>query len=122
MKIYVSGPISGLVDGNVSAFRTAEKFLREVGHDVVVPHDLSPYPHDGVCPPSYASGFGKGSDQHSSASCFLRADLVALLECEALYMLGGWERSVGARLEFEVGALCGFEIYYQSVKLVPEIS
>lgn len=122
-KMYVSGPITGMPNGNVDTFRAAERYLAGLGYHVVVPHDLMPYEHDGsACPPSYARGSGKGSNEHTSAACFLRADLIGLLACDAIFMLRGWERSVGARLEFDVAALCGFEIYYQPTQETPEVA
>jgi hypothetical protein len=110
VKIYVSGPISGRENGNVDAFRRVQRVLERRGHVVVVPHDVAAPPHEGPCPPSYARGVGP---EHTSAACFLRGDLRALLDCEAAYMLVGWERSVGARLEFDVAALCGLAIFYE---------
>lgn len=44
---------------------------------------------------------------------FMRADLAALLECDGIFMLHGWERSVGARCEHMVAAMCGLEIMYE---------
>lgn len=110
MKIYVSGPISGHHDGNAPAFEKVRRVLGRRGHDVVIPHDVPAYAHEGPCPPSYARGVGV---EHTNAACFLRGDLRALLDCDAVYMLRRWERSVGARLEFDVAALCGLTIFYE---------
>ena len=41
-RIHLSGPMTGLVGRNEYAFRVAEKRLRELGHDVYVPHDIPP--------------------------------------------------------------------------------
>lgn len=119
MKIYVSGPISGYADGNVDAFKAVRRVLERRGHDVVVPHDVPAHAHEGPCPPSYARGVGV---DHTSAACYLRSDLRALLDCDAIYMLRRWELSVGARLEFEVAALCGLTIFYEPNDLDPEVA
>lgn len=50
MKVYVSGPIKGQVDGNRPAFRHACTWLEDRGHATVNPHDLIP-DHNGDCPP-----------------------------------------------------------------------
>lgn len=51
--------------------------------------------------------------ENATYADFMRADLAALLECDAIYMLNGWEWSVGARLEHHVAALCGIQIRYE---------
>lgn len=40
----------------------------------------------------------------------MRADLKALLECEAIVMLPGWQASQGACLEYNVALECGFSV------------
>jgi len=47
----------------------------------------------------------------------MRADIRALLECDAIYMLRGWEQSAGARCEHLVAAMCGIEIMYEKEPL-----
>lgn len=107
MKIYISGPISNYDEGNLPAFRSAADFVASRGHDPVVPHDISPWLHDGECPTAYTHGIDH------SAACYLRGDLIEMLSCDALYMLKGWQASVGAMLEHHVAAFCGIQIYYQ---------
>jgi hypothetical protein len=104
MKIYLSGPIAGYPTFK-EVFKSAVVHLSYMGHDVVNPCDILPYPHTGECPPGYSTANG-----HSSA-CYLRTDLEALLMCDAVFMLSGWERSIGARLEHSVAAHCGLMIY-----------
>ena len=116
MKVYVSGPISGYEEANLPAFRSAADFLVSMGHEPVVPHDIAPWEHAGDCPVAYTHGIDH------TAACYLRGDLVALLQCEAIYMIGRWEASVGAMLEHHVAAFCGIPIYYQgSGLLAPEV-
>jgi len=116
--IYVSGPINGRLAGNLPAFRFAERELVELGHEVVVPHDVAPHEHAGECPVGYAEPHSVDFPEHTSTACFIRGDLRALLDCDAIYMLRGWERSVGARLEFDVAATSGLHVVYQA-PLVP---
>lgn len=42
MRIYLSGPMTSLPDSNIPAFDAAAKRLREQGHFVINPHDLTP--------------------------------------------------------------------------------
>lgn len=112
MRVYISGPISGYEKGNESAFRSAAERLRARGEKPVVPHDISPWlhPEQEECPPGYAHGL-----DHTSA-CYLRGDLIILLQCDGIYMLHGWEVSVGARLEHTVAAHCGLAIAYEDAE------
>lgn len=107
MDIYISGRISGNPQ-HEQEFRKAALELSMAGHKAVVPQDIPPHEHDGPCPASYASAPGG-----HSAACYLRTDLSFMLTCDAIYLLRGWEKSVGARLEFSVAAMCGLTILYQ---------
>ena len=104
MRIYLSGPIAG-IDGFEKRFDRWNRYLSNFGYEVVNPCDILPYPHAGDCPPGYVTANG-----HSSA-CYLRTDLEALLMCDAIFMMPGWEYSIGSRLEHSVAAHCGIKIY-----------
>jgi hypothetical protein len=107
VRIYIAGPITGHPDLNEPAFRREAERLQAAGHEPVVPLDIEAFEHEGDCPPTYS----RPMPGHGSA-CFLRADIKALLECDAIRMLPGWESSVGARLEHSVAALTGIPIAY----------
>ena len=81
LTIYISGPISGLPDGNRPAFAEMATTLRSKGWEVVNPHDLF------------------AADVEESWEGYMRKDLAALLTCTHLVMLPGWEQSRGAQLE-----------------------
>lgn len=104
MRIYLSGPIAGIKDFE-RKFEIWKTHLSYMGHDVINPCDVLPHAHEGECPKGYVTANG-----HSSA-CYLRTDLQALLECDAIFMLSGWEQSIGARLEHSVAAHCGLKMY-----------
>lgn len=108
-KIYVCGPMSGYPGLNEPAFRAAELSLSRLGRHIVVPHDVLPREHTGPCPASHKV---ETQGQHEVA-CYLRADLAALLDCDGVYVLEGWEASVGARLEVQVAAACGLTIEFE---------
>lgn len=44
---------------------------------------------------------------------YMRYDLKGLLTCRAIYMLKGWRRSKGARLERKIAKALGFLIIYE---------
>lgn len=86
MKCYLAGPMSGLPAYNYPAFTKAAEQLRSKGFDIVSPHEL----HDG--------------DTTLPYDHYLRAGLKALLDCDAIVLLDGWENSRGARIEAKVAA------------------
>ena len=84
MKIYISGKITGLpLETAKSKFYEAEKNLISQGHIVVNPMSL---PHN-----------------HSQTWLeYMKEDIKALLDCDAIYMLKGWQESKGACIEFNL--------------------
>lgn len=83
MKIYISGPISGVANGNREAFEDAKRQLLEAGHEPVSPHDLH-----GELPKLWEE--------------YMRVDIAALMGCDAILMLRGWVGSRGARIEMSL--------------------
>lgn len=81
-RIYIAGPMTGHPEHNFPAFHAAAERLHEAGWEVVNPAD----------------NFGGRTDLPRSS--YLRADVVLLLQCDALAMLPGWETSPGAKLEY----------------------
>lgn len=95
MKIYISLPISGRDIEEVEArciFATG--VIEKKGHTAVSPLEVSPDPDA-----SYAEHMGK--------------DITALLECDAVLFLDGWEYSEGCQLENRAAELYGKTIYYK---------
>lgn len=95
MKIYIAGPMSGLIEFNRPAFMfTAEK-LTGRGHTALNPAILP----DGLLQAEYMD------------IC------LAMLRCaHAIYLLDGWEKSAGARAEKALTEKLRLEIIYQSEK------
>lgn len=109
---YLSGPMAGKPHLNIAAFRLAEAWLRRQNFEVLMPHLVPPWVHEGDCPGGYRSS----PDAPHAAACYLRTDLFIMLqEADLVFMLPGWELSVGARLEMQVAATCGLP-----VKFVPQ--
>ena len=89
MILYISGPITGIVDDNRYAFKTAAARLRNVGYEVINPHDIGAQ-----------SGYRNGLRW----SDYLRLDLAAILTegVTGIATLPGWYKSPGAIFECDV--------------------
>ena len=106
-RCYIAGPISG-APGYRDSFTTAAAQVEAMGYEAVNPCDITPVAHDGACPPGYHPGEGAG--EHTSSACFMRADLRALLGCDAIFLLPGWLDSRGASVEHAVAVACGIPV------------
>lgn len=93
MRLYISGPMTGYPDFNYPAFEAAAARLREAGFEVVSPHEVNPA--DGV--------------EHAW-EWYLRRDIVALMECDGVVVLPGWEKSKGARVETDLAGVLGMNV------------
>lgn len=90
-RIYLSGPMTGIVDFNFPAFNAEAKRLRGLGYAVVNPVDVNPDPD---------------TPWHEC----MRNDLRELLTCDTLALLPGWTESKGAHLEMHVAHRVGMRI------------
>ena len=89
-RIYLSGPMTGLPGLNFPAFAAMTANLRADGHTVTNPAELNP-------------------DGGSWNDC-MRRDIVALMECDTVARLPGWEHSKGARLEVLIAERLGMTV------------
>lgn len=92
MIIYLAGPMSGLPDFNYPAFADAEVRGTKLGLNIRSPHKN--FNEDKTLP--YAT--------------YIRADMAMLLECNAIALLPGWEKSRGAKFELHVAQLLGHRV------------
>ena len=83
MKVYISGKISGIEEQAYQLFEEAENKLKMFGYEVVNPMKL-PHEHD--------------KEWHS----YMKEDIKALCDCDAICLLDNWESSIGANIEFEL--------------------
>ena len=90
LRIYMSGPMTGLPGLNSVAFHSMTTSLRRKGHTVTNPAELNP-------------GGGTWND------C-MRRDIVALMECDTVATLPGWENSKVARLEVLIAERLGMTV------------
>lgn len=93
MRTYISGPITS--DPKYKEhFEAAAKRLRQEGISCWNPAEGEP-------------------DPKKTWADYMREDLAALLRCRAIYMLKGWRRSKGARLELYVAKALGYMVLYE---------
>jgi hypothetical protein len=83
--------MTGLPDLNFPAFHAAAARLRELGHDAVNPAEVNP-------------------DPDMAWEICLKRDIPALLSCDGIVLLAGWQRSRGARLEMHIATELQLEI------------
>lgn len=46
-------------------------------------------------------------------SCYMGKDIMALLECDAVYFIRGWEKSRGCLLEYSAAKIYGKEMMFE---------
>ena len=92
--VYVAGPMTGLPDLNFPAFHAEAARLRELGYEVVNPAEINP-------------------DKHLSWRECMKTDIAALVFCDAIQMLPGWQASKGATLEHHIAERLGLVIMDQ---------
>ena len=90
-RAYVCGPMAGKPGLNADQFEKARWLVEQRGHEAVVPHNLSPYTHDGPCGVVY--GPGKGAEAEHDGGCYLRGDIAVMVMCEYVFRLPGWEHN-----------------------------
>lgn len=98
MRIYISGPMTGLPDNNYPAFHRAAGFWRAVGWEVVNPAEED------------EAELAVNPVEKTWVD-YIRRDIALLLPCNALAQLPGWQASVGALLEFQIAAALKFAFY-----------
>ena len=90
-RLYLSGPMTGVRHLNFPSFHAEAARLRALGYVVVNPAELNPNPD-------------------TPWHLCMRADLKALLDCDAIVLLEGWQASQGAHLELHVAHRVGLEV------------
>lgn len=93
-KIYISGKISGIEADAENIFRQAAIHLTSKGFNVVNPMTIK-------------------HDHDLSWLNYMKTDIIALMECDSIYMLSNWTDSNGAEIERRLAKNLGMEIIYQ---------
>lgn len=101
-KVYIAGPMTGMPMNNRIAFESASALLKVNRYrfsEVVNPFDII-HKHAENRPPSiFITEFEWiGSDKKAYEAC-IKDEMDTLATCTAIYLLKGWENSVGSRRE-----------------------
>lgn len=91
MRIYISGPMTGLHDFNRPAFNAEAARLRALGYHVENPAE---------------------NPEQSSWAAYMRVAVRQMLTCDAIAVLPGWTASRGAKLEVMIANKCGLKFFY----------
>lgn len=96
MKVYISGPITGMNKAKCdAAFNTAAALLFLKGYDAVSPWHISQ-----MLPPSF------------TYEDYMDIDMVLLKKCDAILMLPGWENSKGATKELTYAKKNDMKVFF----------
>lgn len=100
MKIYLSGPITGLDPNECQQLFAAWDWeMLQRGYWTVNPVELDQ---------ELENRLGRVPTREE----YLRNDLSILLTCDEILMLPGWSNSKGAQLERRVASECGIKVTY----------
>lgn len=107
VRFYIAGPMAGIHNFNFDAFHWVASRLRAGGDEAVNPaelDDLDPVTPSGVDPET-------ATVLPAARAEYLRRDFRHLIECDAVVLLPGWERSTGANAELWVARTLGLLVY-----------
>ena len=93
--VYISGPIRGRdLDEAKEAFKCRQKWLASQGYVAINP-------------------FENGLKDDDPIEMHMRNDILMLMGSDAIYLMQGWEKSEGCRLEMHAATLCGLAVVYE---------
>tara|TARA_R110001592_G_scaffold290290_1_gene559399 strand:+ start:3128 stop:3511 length:384 start_codon:yes stop_codon:yes gene_type:complete len=103
LKIYIAGPMSGIVGLNWTKFNQKETDLASAGWTVINPARMD-----------YESGLDPATElteyDYEDAA---RRDIEALKSCDAIYLMSGFQFSKGACWERALAKHWGLRRYYE---------
>lgn len=102
LRFYLAGPMSSIPDLNFPLFHAEAARLRALGYDVINPAEIN-----GGADELVACAKMTPAEHLAHWRRCMRADIAALLTCDGIALLQGWERSKGASLEHHVASELG---------------
>lgn len=113
MRVYIAGPMRGIKYFNFPAFDLAAKRLKKhFQWEVINPADLDRL--TGFDPQTLPEDY----DWNDLSACgfnlddAIRRDIDAIMTCQGMVMLQGWENSKGACAERALAEWRGMDIHY----------
>ena len=114
-RVYIAGPMTGKEQFNFAAFDEAKRVIEWAGIVAVSPADMDrargfdalkigdgPVSWDD---PVWALNIMGITQRELMGECCR-----AVLECDAIYLLPGWEKSKGAQMEYAVAMAAGLDV------------
>ena len=99
-RIYLSLPISGYdLDERKETALAMEVKLRGRGYDVFNP-------------------FNNGLPDKASTYEHMKADIKALLDCDVIMFMYGWNRSAGCKCELDVATAIGLDVWFEDLTTI----
>lgn len=121
LKIYLAGPMRGIPEFNFQAFHATAAKLRAQGHEVFNPAERD-IAHHGV---DISKGNEAGDEtlaamQHGFSLRDALADDCEFIcrHANAIALMPGWERSLGAKAERALSIALGHQIIYLPIAQV----
>ena len=102
--VYVAGPMRGYENNNHDEFdRVSKELVKTKMFEVVNPAKLD-----------RDAGVDSSNDMTKlELREALQRDFNAIFDCDAMYMMKGWEKSEGARAEHALATALGMRLMYQ---------
>lgn len=116
IRVYLAGPMTGIAQFNFPTFDHEAQKLRDVcGYEVISPAELDSPEHRAAAlhsPDGEPTAYMEKTSDTWGQLLARDVRLIADDGIKAIFVLPGWSRSRGARLETFVGrALCGLPVY-----------
>ena len=113
MTAYISGPITGFdLDERRQTFAHAKSEVERIlGVEVVNPMEVTPG-CDNLCNEDRTNAI----PYEHTWQCWMKYDIIAMLNCDTIVMLPGWEDSKGAQTERHMAIALGYRVYYASAE------
>ena len=111
MRIYLAGPMRGVKYYNFPEFDKVARFYERMGDTVLNPAQMDRDVGFDAMKLQENSDWDAIPEQFSFKDCVKR-DLDAIQTCDAIHMLAGWERSMGAKAEKAVAEWLGLKVFF----------
>lgn len=95
-KVYISGPMTGIVNLNIEEFKKYEDKFKNLNFEVVNPHNLFNKEEVDEMDLKLENKEISFEEYHGF---FMRRDIKEMMNCDFIAVLKGYEKSKGANIE-----------------------